>query len=145
MVQGGPPTHDDFGEGQATQPVISVDTRKKARFRHSGGCGNGLIAIRSRGRWYLPVGDRPGEDVDVDDKSLYAAILGLKEPWGVEKVDLRLGEGEVHVWVALPKDTLWVCPDCLAAAPIHDHREREWRHLDTCQYRTLVHTPGSRA
>jgi hypothetical protein len=21
----------------------------------------------------------------------------------------------------------------------HDHREREWRHLDTCQYRTLVH------
>jgi transposase len=75
----------------------------------------------------------------VDDKSLYAAILGLKEPWGVEKVDLRLGAGEVHVWVALPKDTRWVCPECLAAAPIHDHRDREWRHLDTCQYRTLVH------
>ncbi|MGH7307192.1 MAG: transposase family protein [Candidatus Rokuibacteriota bacterium] len=60
-------------------------------------------------------------------------------PWGVEKVELRLGDGEVHVWVALPKDTLWVCPECLAAAPIHDHRDREWRHLDTCQYRTLVH------
>jgi len=80
----------------------------------------------------------------VNDKSLYPAILGLKEPWGVEKVDLRLGAGEVHVWVALPKDTLWVCPECLAAAPIHDHRDREWRHLDTCQYRTLVHArlPG---
>ncbi len=75
----------------------------------------------------------------MDDKSLYAAILGLTEPWGVEKVELRLGDGEVHVWVALPKDTLWVCPECLAAAPIHDHRDREWRHLDTCQYRTLVH------
>ena len=75
----------------------------------------------------------------MDDKSLYAAILGLKEPWGVEKVDLRLADEEVHVWVALPKDTLWVCPECLAAAPIHDHREREWRHLDTCQYRTLIH------
>ena len=75
----------------------------------------------------------------MDDKSLYAAILGVKDPWGVEKVDLRLGEGEVHVWVALPTDTRWVCPDCLAAAPIHDHRERQWRHLDTCQYRTLVH------
>ena len=24
-------------------------------------------------------------------------------------------------------------------APIHDHRDRVWRHLDTCQYRTLVH------
>jgi transposase len=75
----------------------------------------------------------------VDDKSLYAAILGVTEPWGVEKVELRLPDGEVHVWVALPKNTLWVCPECQAAAPIHDHREREWRHLDTCQYRTLVH------
>ncbi len=75
----------------------------------------------------------------MDDKSLYAAILGVKEPWAVEKVELRLADGEVHVWVALPKNTPWVCPDCYAAAPIHDHREREWRHLDTCQYRTLVH------
>jgi transposase len=75
----------------------------------------------------------------MDDKSLYAAILGLKEPWGVERVELRLAEGEVHVWVALPPKTLWVCPECHAPAPIHDHRERQWRHLDTCQYRTLVH------
>jgi transposase len=75
----------------------------------------------------------------MDDKNLYAAILGLKEPCGVEKVELRLADEEVHVWVALPKDTLWVCPECLAAAPIHDHREREWRPLDTGQYRTLVH------
>src|SRR5262245_2763979 len=75
----------------------------------------------------------------MDDKSLYAAILGLKEPWGIERVELRLAEGEVHVWVALPPKTLWVCPECHAPAPIHDHRERQWRHLDTGQYRTLVH------
>jgi transposase len=75
----------------------------------------------------------------VDDKSLYAAILGVKEPWGVESVELRLADGEVHIRVALPRETLWVCPECHAAAPIHDHRERMWRHLDTCQYRTLVH------
>jgi transposase len=47
----------------------------------------------------------------VDDRSLYAAILGVKEPWGVDKVELRLGNGEVHIWVALPADTAWVCPD----------------------------------
>ncbi len=56
-----------------------------------------------------------------------------------EKVELRLAAGEVHIWVALPRDTLWVCPECHVAAPIHDHRERVWRHLDACQYRTLVH------
>jgi transposase len=78
----------------------------------------------------------------VDDKSLYAAILGVKGPWGVENVELRLVDEEAHVWVARPKDTLWVCPECLAAAPIHDHRDRVWRHLDTCQYRNLRARPG---
>ena len=24
-------------------------------------------------------------------------------------------------------------------APIHDHQDRTWRHLDTCQFKTLVH------
>lgn len=75
----------------------------------------------------------------MDDKTLYSRLLGLSAPWGVEKVELKLTEGEVHVWVALPPKELWVCPECLAAAPIHDHRERVWRHLDTFQYRTLIH------
>ena len=60
----------------------------------------------------------------MDDKKLYAAILGLTEPWGVEVVELKLSEGEVHVRVALPPKTLWVCPDCLEHAPIHDHQGR---------------------
>ena len=41
--------------------------------------------------------------------------------------------------VTLPTNTRWVCPDCHAEAPIHDHQERSWRHLDTCQFRTLIH------
>ena len=32
-----------------------------------------------------------------------------------------------------------MCPECGEAAPIHDHKERRWRHLDTCQYRTILH------
>lgn len=75
----------------------------------------------------------------MDDRTLYSKLLGLTSPWGVEKVELELDEGEVHVWVALPPKELWVCPDCLQRAPIHDHRERVWRHLDTFQYRTLIH------
>ncbi len=75
----------------------------------------------------------------MDDKALYAKLLGLMSPWGVEKVELKLSEGEVHVWVALPARELWVCPDCLERAPIHDHRDRVWRHLDTFQYKTLLH------
>lgn len=75
----------------------------------------------------------------MDDKALYSQLLGLTAPWGVEKVELKLKEGEVHVTVALPPDQLWVCPECLERAPIHDHKDRTWRHLDTFQYRTLLH------
>ena len=75
----------------------------------------------------------------MDDKTLYGKLLGLTPPWGIEKVELKLTEGEVHLWVTLPPKELWVCPECLARAPIHDHRDRAWRHLDTFQYKTILH------
>ena len=71
--------------------------------------------------------------------NLYTAVLGLKAPWRVERVETQLDAGEVHVTVALPTNTRWVCPECGAAAPIHDHQDRSWRHLDTCQFHTIVH------
>jgi hypothetical protein len=30
--------------------------------------------------------------------NLYAAVLGLKAPWHVERVETQLDAGEVHVW-----------------------------------------------
>lgn len=77
-----------------------------------------------------------------DNRALYTALLGLPKPWEVEKVETKITSpliGEVHVWVGLPEGTRWVCPQCKAEAPIHDHQERAWRHLDTCQFKTLVH------
>jgi hypothetical protein len=52
-------------------------------------------------------------------------------------VETQLTAGEAHVWVALPSNTLWVCPECNAPAPIRDHQDRSWRHLDTCQFHTV--------
>src|SRR2546422_1837205 len=74
-----------------------------------------------------------------DSRTLYATLLGITEPWGVELVEMKQEAGEVHVTVALPADPRGVCPECLAAAPIHDHQDRTWRHLDTCQFKTLIH------
>ncbi len=73
-----------------------------------------------------------------DSRTLYATLLGLKAPWEIEDIAMDRDLGEVRVRVALPAKTRWVCPDCLKPAPIHDHQERSWRHLDTCQYRTVV-------
>ena len=74
-----------------------------------------------------------------DSRSLYASLLGLTSPWEIRDVEMKSGVGEVHIHVALPEGVRWVCPECQAEAPIHDHQERTWRHLDTCQFKTLVH------
>ena len=74
-----------------------------------------------------------------DRELLYATILRLSEPWEVERVELDTKEQAVHVSLQRQEGAEAECPECRQKAAIHDHREREWRHLDTCQYRTLVH------
>jgi transposase len=75
----------------------------------------------------------------VDDKRLDAAILGVKEPWSVEQVDLRVAQGEVPIWVALPKATLWSAPSVRARRRSTTTASASGATSDTCQYRTLVH------
>lgn len=77
----------------------------------------------------------------MDERSLYATLLGLETPWDVERVELRETEQAVHVWVRAAEGAAFGCPECEAASPIYDHKERSWRHLDTCQFQTLVHAP----
>ena len=73
------------------------------------------------------------------DRELYATILGLQAPWTVERVEVDLERNAVHVWLRRDEGTAVECPECSAPRPIYDHREREWRHLDTCQLRTQLH------
>ena len=76
----------------------------------------------------------------MQDRQLYQQILGIASPWFVERVELALEAGEVRVFLSHDAETEWRCPDCGAPCPLHDHQsERVWRHLDTCQYQTLIH------
>src|SRR5436305_886460 len=76
----------------------------------------------------------------MQDHQLYQQILGLAAPWQVAQVELKLAAGEVHVFLNHPVHATWECPECGGHCPLHDHApERVWRHLDTCQYQTLVH------
>lgn len=72
------------------------------------------------------------------DKELYAQILGIQSPWQVADVELKLSAGEVHVFVEPEQDAQFVCPTCGSPSPRYDKRRRHWRHLDTCQYRTIL-------
>jgi transposase len=71
------------------------------------------------------------------DRDLYARILGIEFPWKVVEVELDTAGGRVEVHIEHGGETL-CCPDCGGQAPGYDVRERRWRHLDTCQYQTLL-------
>ncbi len=73
----------------------------------------------------------------MEDRQLYAQILGITEPWHVTSVQFQRSEGEVRVFVAL-RNRKQVCPKCQKPSGGYDDRERRWRHLDTCQYRTIL-------
>jgi transposase len=82
----------------------------------------------------------------VQDRELYKRILGIESPWYVESVDLKLPDGEIHVHLAHEKLANWPCPECGAGCQLHDHQaERQWRHLDTCQYQTILHAEPPRS
>lgn len=72
------------------------------------------------------------------DKDLYAQILGIESPWQVTGVELALSEGEVTVHVEQDKGAPQCCPTCGEVSPGYDTRTRKWRHLDTCQYKTIL-------
>lgn len=74
----------------------------------------------------------------MDEKSLYAHILNLSAPWQVSSLSLDENAGSVTVTVSIADQTQLCCPTCGKPSPIHDHRHRKWRHLDTCQFITLV-------
>ena len=71
------------------------------------------------------------------DTELYRQILGIASPWTVAGVDVDLNVGEVVVRVEHDGSGL-LCPECGKACPRYDGRERRWRHLDTCQLRTIL-------
>jgi len=72
------------------------------------------------------------------DTSLYAQILGITEPWQVMEVELDRSGVEVRVHVQYRKGVGLRCPSCDGESPGYDSQKRSWRHLDTCQYKTIV-------
>ena len=76
----------------------------------------------------------------MDSTELYRQLLGLTQPWAVERVNLNVAKQQVDVYVDHPRGTRFCCPECGAELPVYDHTaERSWRHLDSCQFLTYLH------
>ena len=74
----------------------------------------------------------------MQDKDLYQKLLGLTPPWCVVDVDLKMEQETVRVIIGHLPLLPFACPVCGAMSPIHDHRKRTWRHLDTCGFITII-------
>jgi transposase len=73
------------------------------------------------------------------DTALYEQLLGLKTPWSVKRVELSMADQRVTVEVALKGGQVWADPtNERARAHINGWSEHEWRHLDTCQFKTVI-------
>jgi transposase len=73
----------------------------------------------------------------MQDFQLYQQILGLSEPWRVKHVNLDQQSGEIRIEVECT-EKIWGCPQCAQRMHVHAWERRSWRHLDSCQYKTLI-------
>jgi transposase len=76
----------------------------------------------------------------MDSNELYRHLLGLSEPWTVERVELDVARLHVEVYAGHAPGARFACPECGQALAVYDHlAERVWRHLDSCQFLTYLH------
>lgn len=73
----------------------------------------------------------------MDQLTLYNKILQLTPPWKTSNVLLDEESGQITVEVSCIASQL-SCPTCGEKAKRYDTRKRQWRHLDTCQFQTLI-------
>jgi len=74
----------------------------------------------------------------------YAQLLGLKTPWKVTDVDLSIDKLRVDIHVSY-EENHGCCPQCDAVCNVYDQSaERSWRHLDTMQFGTYLHSKSPR-
>jgi len=68
----------------------------------------------------------------------YAQSLGLEAPWRVAGVVIDGERKEVRIRVECAAGEAWGDPETGERAEIKDWQERTWRHLDTCEYETII-------
>lgn len=82
----------------------------------------------------------PGKRAPIEETKFYQQILGLKRPWFVADVKIEPDAQQVDVDVEHPEGTPFYCPECGKARSVSNHtKSRQWRHLDTVQFHTILH------
>ncbi len=68
----------------------------------------------------------------------YQQILGDTGPWVVSEVRLDVAGLVNEVRLSVKSGAVWACPQCRGRMHIKEWRTRRWRHLDSCQFKTVL-------
>ena len=71
-------------------------------------------------------------------EDFYNHILDIRSPWEVVEIKRDNKTREVTAIVEYKDNEPLLCPECGLPCKLHDHRNRKWRHLDTCNHKTLI-------
>jgi len=70
------------------------------------------------------------------DTEFFEKALGLEAPWRVKAVTMDIAKRRVEVEVVCEAGTIWGCEE--GRLHIQGYEERQWRHLDTMQFETMI-------
>jgi len=71
-------------------------------------------------------------------EEFYNAILGIESPWKVDSISRDSQTQIVTASVRYEQGNPLLCPECGTEGKLHDHRIRRWRHLDSCNHKTMI-------
>jgi transposase len=80
--------------------------------------------------------------------ALFERSMNLEPEWMLVDTGSRtveVGKGELHIFIERTPGHTVECLGCGIRRGAYDTREREWRHPDILQYKTMIHCDVPRA
>lgn len=71
-------------------------------------------------------------------EKFYENLLGINTPWKVDSITRDSENKEVVAIVKIKEKSILFCPICGKEAKRYDSRIRRWRHLDSCNHKTII-------
>ena len=71
-------------------------------------------------------------------EEFYKNLLEIEDPWEVSSIKRDSKSKEVIAVISIQEGEPLHCPVCGKEVKQYDHRMRRWRHLDSCNHKTLI-------
>lgn len=76
----------------------------------------------------------------MNEKQLFAMALGMTDPWYIDRIEFDPEKKRLDLFLEFKKGARFLCPECGSGepCPVHDTKERTWRHLDFFQHQAYL-------